>query len=76
MEFGNKILEFAESHPYILLAIVILLIIAIIYMYINSRAKTEKATARRKKKKPIDEDDLDELVDTIHDKQKRKHTDT
>lgn len=72
----NKVLEFAEHHPYALLAIISVLIIIIIVLYMNNRgymgSAKSKFTGKKKKAGAGDEDELDELIESIHSKQKRR----
>lgn len=74
---SNKILEFAEGHPYVLLAVISVLIILVIIMFLGScgyNIPMVGCKKGKKKKKEIidDEDEIDELITSIHNKQKRK----
>lgn len=69
----NKILEFAENHPYILLITVLILIILIVIMYLNSRGYSFGGVGKKHKKKDIsDDDEIDELIESINKKQRSK----
>lgn len=71
----NRILGMAEQHPYVLLAAVIILVIIIIMMYFNFGGlgtKSGMKKERMKKGTSTDGDgELDELIDSIHSKQKK-----
>lgn len=73
---ANRILEFAGQHPYVLLAVILVLVIMIIVMYLTSRGYGFGSVGKkcRKKKKELlnDEEELDDLIDSIHSKQKKK----
>jgi hypothetical protein len=73
----HKVLDFAEHHPYVLLAVISVLVIIIIIMYLNSRGYgvmgfQGKRTGRKKKEALNDDEEVDELIASIHKKQKRK----
>jgi hypothetical protein len=71
----DKVLGVAERHPHILLAIVIVLVILLIVMYFNPCGWSlgSLRTNRRKKKcKLDDESEMDMLIDSINEKQRRK----
>lgn len=75
----QKITAFAENHPQLLLAVVVVLIIVILFMYLNSCGWDLKVASgcKKKSKKSIsisndEENELDELIESIHQKQKRK----
>lgn len=74
----NRVLEFAENHPYILLAVISVLVILIIIMFLNSCGYNvpgmgEGKGKKKKKKEPLDdEEEMDELIASIHSKQRRK----
>ncbi len=69
----NKILELAEQHPRLLLAIVVILVMVIIYMFMSG-AGWFSGTKKESMKKNNDEDsdDFDELIQSINDKQNKK----
>jgi hypothetical protein len=70
-----KILEFTEKHPYVLLAVIIVLVIMIIGMFIYSRKEKldagGKKSCKRADESGDDDDEIDELIKTIHEKQKK-----
>lgn len=70
----NRVLEFAENHPYILLAVIFVLIILIIVIYfINHRTESSQRRKSCKKKDPLDsEEEMDDLIESIHAKQRKK----
>ncbi len=75
----QKITAFAENHPQLLLAIVVVLVIVILFMYLNSCGWDLKVASGCKKKSKKcasitndEENELDELIESIHQKQKRK----
>lgn len=75
MDVKNKVFEFAENHPYILLAIISVLVIIVIVMYLNSRGYGIGGMQgfKKKRKEPLnDEEEVDELIDSIHKKQRAK----
>lgn len=72
----NKVFEFAESHPYILLAVISVLVIIIIVMYLSSRGYgmgLESLKGKKsKRKEPLnDDEEVDDLIESIHKKQKK-----
>jgi cytochrome c-type biogenesis protein CcmH/NrfG len=74
-EDKNRILSFAEGHPYVLLASIAILVIVILIMYFNSRGYNVMGLAsgkksKKKKSSDADEDTVDELIDDIESKQK------
>jgi len=67
----NKVLEFAEGHPYVLLGAIGVLIIVIVVMFMGGRGYGTGGV--KKKKAPENEDEeVDVLIESIHDKQKSK----
>jgi uncharacterized membrane protein len=67
-----KVFEFAENHPHMLLVAVFILTIIVLVMYFGDKIWCSKLT-KRKKKVPLDDDEeIDELIETIHLKQKKK----
>ncbi|SIP86042.1 Hypothetical protein PACV_329 [Pacmanvirus A23] len=73
----SKMLGYAEQHPYILLGIVVVLIVVIIVMFLHSRGYGMEnmggSKKGRKKKEPLnDDEEIDELIESIHSKQKKK----
>ncbi len=72
-EERNKVLVFAENHPYVLLGALIILILIIIMMYIGDCGWNLPGISKKKRKKPLDnEDEMDELIKSIHSKQRSK----
>jgi cell division protein FtsL len=73
---NNRVFEFAENHPYILLGIILVLVIMVVYMYMQSRGYKVPGTGKAKSKKSstpeTEEDELDDLIEAIHDKQRTK----
>ncbi len=71
---GNRVLEFAEAHPYILLAaIVVLILVILIMMFGGSVPGISHIQARQRMKERLaDESELDALIESIHNKQKKK----
>lgn len=72
----NRIVEFAETHPQVLLAAVVVLVIMLIYFYMSSCGWDLKLAAgcKKKDKKKIDltvdeESELDELIAAVNAKQ-------
>lgn len=70
-ESKNKILEFAEQHPYVLIAVIAVLFIIILLMYFSPSTLGMKEKLK-KGPKNIDEDEMDELINRIHEKQKKR----
>ena len=70
----NKILLFVEKHPYALITLVIALVVIIIFMYLGISAPSCLSMKKKKIKDQLsDDDEYDELIDSIHEKQKKKH---
>ncbi len=71
---SNKVLTFAESHPYILLAaVVVLILIILVMMFGGSIPGVSHFQARKRAKERLDdENELDTLIESIHNKQKKK----
>ncbi len=68
----NVVLKFAEGHPYVLLAAVIVLIIIVLIMLISPTSMPKLPSLCKRKKPPLDsEDEVDKLIESIHNKQKR-----
>jgi hypothetical protein len=70
-----KVIEFAETHPHILIVVIVILIIIIVMLYFNyGCTKLGSLICGRKKKKSIfdNEDEMDDLIDSINSKQKKK----
>lgn len=72
----NKLLEFSEQHPYILLATICALIVLVIIMFCGSHGLTiSNLTKKIRKRKGVkgvgEEEELDELIESIHSKQKK-----
>lgn len=68
----NRVLEFAELHPHLLLAAIAVLVLIIVYMFVSSLgwfSGTKKESM--KKTKDDDSDDFDELIQSINDKQEK-----
>lgn len=69
-----KIFEFAENHPNILLGVISMLVVIIVIMYLNSRGYgvgLGGVCAKKKKKESMnDEEEVDDLIESIHKKQK------
>lgn len=65
-----KILEFATSNPHILLAVIAVLSCIIIAMYFNVGGRF--TVTKKKEKKESTDDEIDDLIESIHDKQKSK----
>ncbi len=73
----NRVLQFAENHPYILLAAVVILVILLIMTYLNGWGWTIRGVmkpCKKKKKNNVldDEEEMDELIKSIHSKQKKR----
>lgn len=70
----SKILEFAEAHPYVLLAAIAVLVIVVLVMIFGKKvAPSISSLCGKKKKEPLNEDDeVDELIESIHNKQKKR----
>lgn len=69
----NHVLVFAESHPQLLLGAVIGLVIIIVIMILYWRGwfGGEKMTDRKPRRTRVEVDELDELIESIHQKQRR-----
>lgn len=73
---SNKILLFAESHPYVLLGGIVLLVFVIILLFLNSQGwlwSNKEGLSKKKKKKldiDIDDDELDDLIESINEQQR------
>lgn len=67
---GNAVLEFAVGHPYVLLALVIVLVIVLtgicVWPCVSGRARNKK------KQEDCEEEELDDLINSINEKQKKK----
>ena len=63
-------LESISEHPYILVSIILVLIIIIIYLYFSGRQKFSIGKKKRKGSYPSDEDEIDDLINSIYEKQK------
>lgn len=72
----SKAMEFVDAHPRILLITVAVLMVIILVFYMHSRGYLTKAgfkgkkSGRRENMSPDEE--LDSLIESIHDKQKKK----
>jgi hypothetical protein len=73
----NRVFEFAENHPHLLIAVIIILIILLVAMYFGSSKRIQSMIGRIRKKKtkePFDtEEEMDRLIASIHSKQ-MKHS--
>ncbi len=72
----DKVMGFIDSHPRILLIVVVALIVVMITFYLYSNGYINKSNFKGRKlgKQSADspgEDELDRLIDSIHEKQKR-----
>ena len=74
---GSTIVDFAESHPMMLIGIICVLVLLIVaycvYSYMPSWFSSEKlASGKKNSSKYLDDDDeIDNLVSSIREKQKR-----
>ena len=70
IENKNKVVEFAESHPYVLLSAIGILIIIILVMYLKGRGYGVTSIKKTKKTPETEDEEVDVLIESIHDKQK------
>ena len=75
MEGGDepkrKIFAYIENHPYVLISVIAVLIIIIGVMYTTGFKLPTRSD--KKKKEPLSsEDEIDELIESIHSKQRKK----
>jgi predicted negative regulator of RcsB-dependent stress response len=72
----NAVLGAPANYPGVFIGIVLVLIFIIAYMWWQGRgvSKEKAASKRPAKKEPTDEEEVevDELIEEIHDKQKKK----
>lgn len=74
----NKVFEFSEKHPYILMAVVVVLVLLVGYFFLKDMCWPISKTNKRKKKssdgdEPGDEKtQIDELIESINRKQAAK----
>jgi hypothetical protein len=70
----NRVLEFAETHPHLLLAAVGVLCVLLLSMYLyNNGWFGSKQGFKKKKNEPLDDDEeMDTLIDSIHTAQGKK----
>lgn len=68
----DRILQQAEQHPYILLAAVCILIVVVIvqYLYSCGYIGSESRRAKKKKGKANIGEELDDLIESINEKQR------
>lgn len=66
----NTILSTAEGHPYMMLMAIIILILIIVVMWFNPGEYFGKSK-KCKKKNLESADEIDELIESINEKQKR-----
>jgi hypothetical protein len=68
----SKILEYAEAHPYILLTVIVMLVVLILILLFG-KSIVPHIPMCKKKKEPLEgEEEIDELIESIHGKQKPK----
>ncbi len=67
-----KVLEFAEAHPYVLLGTILMLIVIILIICFGNRVPVLSGLCKRRKESLEDEDEMDKLIESIHNKQKKK----
>lgn len=68
----NIVLAFAERHPYILLIVIAVLLVLLAFSFF----KGPRSVCKKKKTVKLeDDDDMDELIEQIHIKQKKKNCD-
>ncbi len=66
-----KILEFAEGHPYVLLVVILILLIFIVATsFSGSNPLTGVCKRKKKNASPVEDDEIEELIESIHSKQK------
>jgi len=71
----TKAMEFVDAHPRILLIAVAVLVIIILVFYLHSRGYLSKAAFKGRKggrSNMSPDEELDSLIESIHEKQKRK----
>lgn len=66
----NKVTEFAEGHPHVLLGAIGVLIIVILVMYLGSRGYSITPRKKTKKTPETEDEEVDVLIESIHEKQK------
>lgn len=67
----NRVLQFAESHPYILLCAVIVLLIIVIIQYLQCAGYIGKRVPKKRSKLKVG-GEIDDLIESIESKQKNK----
>jgi hypothetical protein len=65
------ILEFASQHPHALLAINVVLIIIIVVMLYTNWCGRQAPVGKKKQKLLENEEEMDELIESIHRKQSK-----